>query len=280
MSFLINHPILFSIFYSLLIIVVFYTHKPITNIIQQQKKTQKPPISQTTFRVVSFFSFSLLSIFLCKTNGLMDDIYLWHENFLSINCMISSIMLFLGPIFQNIFYEYNYLVIRKKKREGLQLLSYLKNQFTLLFNFFTFKQIILGPFCEEVIYRMFTCSLWMKSGISLGKTVWFSPFIFGISHFHHYFEDPQRSIIRPLFQVGYTTIFGWWVAYIWCRTHNFLVIWFIHGFCNFMEFPDFKSALNWGNYAQKVILQVTYVFGIIYFSGIVGMMLTTPNAEN
>jgi prenyl protein peptidase len=128
--------------------------------------------------------------------------------------------------------------------------------------------LIIGAWGEELIYRVFTCSLWSTSGVPHLQVIFLAPFLFGVSHFHFYFlgDGPKRSRLnQALFQCTYTTIFGWWVAFVWSRTGSYPTIGLIHMFCNFMEFPDIDSARRWNPSWQRILILVGYLFVVLAF---------------
>jgi prenyl protein peptidase len=46
------------------------------------------------------------------------------------------------------------------------------------------------------------------------------------------------------FQVGYTTVFGWYAMYLYLRTGHLAAPHVAHVFCNWMQFPSFPRILR------------------------------------
>lgn len=83
-----------------------------------------------------------------------------------------------------------------------------------------------------------------------------------LGHVHHayefYLNNPtmiKAMIVRTLVQFTYTSIFGWYVAFLFVRTGSVLPAIFAHTFCNWMGVPSlaldrehavWKRWLYWG----------------------------------
>lgn len=75
--------------------------------------------------------------------------------------------------------------------------------------------------------------------------VFLTPLYFGIAHFHHFYEfrltHPRMpmlpSILRSVFQLTYTTVFGWFAAFLFLRTGSVYPPILVHAFCNWMGLP-------------------------------------------
>jgi hypothetical protein len=68
-------------------------------------------------------------------------------------------------------------------------------------------------------------------------------------------------------------VFGWWVAFIWCGSHDFLCVFVIHSFCNAMGFPDFGAALNWRRPGERRLIWAAYVCGLLAFACLVFVLV-------
>ena len=90
-----------------------------------------------------------------------------------------------------------------------------------------------------------------------------APLFFGVAHIHHIFHAITvegtywlHAILGSIFQFAYTTIFGWYSAYLYIQTNTgkqtgtiqttkltsrdkVLAPAIAHTFCNSMGFPDF-----------------------------------------
>lgn len=77
------------------------------------------------------------------------------------------------------------------------------------------------------------------------ETIFLSPVIFGLAHIHHFYEfrlsNPRvpfvAALLRSVFQLGFTTVFGAYATFIYLRTGSLLAACAIHAFCNCMGLP-------------------------------------------
>lgn len=71
------------------------------------------------------------------------------------------------------------------------------------------------------------------------------PLYFGIAHIHHFYEfrlthpdTPIPAILfRSIFQFAYTTVFGWFAAFLYLRTGSLPAVILVHSFCNWCGLP-------------------------------------------
>lgn len=90
---------------------------------------------------------------------------------------------------------------------------------------------------------------------SVTKTIFLSPVIFGLAHFHHFYEfrithphvPVTTGLLRSLLQFSYTSLFGAYATFLLLRTGSLLAIFVVHAFCNSMGFPRF-----WGRVEPEV----------------------------
>jgi prenyl protein peptidase len=79
-----------------------------------------------------------------------------------------------------------------------------------------------------------------------------TPIIFGLAHVHHFYEfritHPHTPIIaavlRSVFQLAYTTLFGAYATFLYLRTGSLLAVIFVHAFCNWMGLPRFWGRVG------------------------------------
>lgn len=82
--------------------------------------------------------------------------------------------------------------------------------------------------------------------------VFLTPLYFGIAHVHHFYEfrltHPETplllALIRPIFQLSYTTLFGWYAAFVYLRTGSLWAVILIHSFCNWNGLPRFWGRVE------------------------------------
>jgi prenyl protein peptidase len=180
--------VLTTIGYDLMIVLLFYTRRYVC-----------PSISAKTYRSITFNLCTLL--FAVLIDFLEFDFHLFHCVVFSLLAIVSTVVLFVVPLIQSCF-------------AGFHVSSR------------AVKKLLMAPAGEELIYRAFTCSFWRSCGFGLVPIVFLSPVLFGLSHFHHFFlgSGPRRiRLLQSLLQCCFATVFGWWVAFIWCGSHAFFV---------------------------------------------------------
>ncbi|KAI1203184.1 CaaX protease [Nemania serpens] len=107
------------------------------------------------------------------------------------------------------------------------------------------RNIIAGPFTEEVLFRSASVPLMLLARTSVARTVFLSPVIFGLAHVHHFYEfrlthphEPVATgLLRSLLQLAYTSLFGAYATFLFLRTGSLLAIFAVHAFCNVMGLP-------------------------------------------
>ncbi|MCJ1381075.1 hypothetical protein MMC17_004184 [Xylographa soralifera] len=116
-----------------------------------------------------------------------------------------------------------------------------------------------GPFTEELLFRSLLLPLAIlgQPNPSLSKLnlVLLTPLYFGIAHIHHFYEfkltHPRTpllpTLLMTLFQFSYTTIFGWYAAFVFLRTGSLWSVVLCHAFCNWMGLPRL-----WGTVGRTV----------------------------
>ena len=77
-------------------------------------------------------------------------------------------------------------------------------------------------------------------------TIFLTPIIFGLAHVHHFYEfrlthprvPAAAALLRSVFQLGYTTLFGAYATFLFLRTGSLLAVCAVHAFCNCMGLPQ------------------------------------------
>lgn len=85
----------------------------------------------------------------------------------------------------------------------------------------------------------------------LTKTVFLSPLVFGLAHAHHLYEFKvthpgvplAAALLRSVFQLGYTTLFGAYETFLYLRTGSLLAVFAVHMLCNSMGLPRVWGAV-------------------------------------
>ena len=177
--------------------------------------------------------------------------------------LLLTMSLFLGPIISGL------LRIKGEFDAGLKVELYGDESVLVLF-----RNLVVGPFFEEFVFRNCICCLLIASGYTAMSTILLSPFLFGIAHVHHLVDHVTSRGVPLLraakvvsFQLCYTTLFGMYASYVLIQTGQFISIFLIHAFCNFMGFPDL-SFLSAGhvNYPKRNLIITIYLIGIAIFS--------------
>lgn len=140
------------------------------------------------------------------------------------------------------------------------------------------RNYIVGPLTEEVVFRSTILAVSLLGRLSLKSLVFGTPMWFGIAHAHHGLEMYKKNgrngaaalqaILTTLFQLTYTTLFGWFASYLYLRTGSILPPLSAHIYCNVMgmylpttaikRYPG-KKTLIWGTYLAGI---VGFYFGI------------------
>ncbi len=79
-----------------------------------------------------------------------------------------------------------------------------------------------------------------------------TPLYFGIAHVHHLYEfritHPKVpafvAVLRSVFQFTYTSLFGFFAAFVFIRTGNVYSCILAHTFCNWMGLPRFYGRVG------------------------------------
>jgi len=156
-------------------------------------------------------------------------------------CCILTLLLFLGPLFETIVVERNLDDFRCGRAIVESLSSWIG-----------YRNFIAGPVTEEVVFRSVLIPIHLLAKISPTRIVFLTPLYFGIAHVHHFYEftltHPQTpflpALLRSVFQFAYTTLFGWFAAFIYLRTGSIYACIIIHTFCNWAGLPRFWGRVN------------------------------------
>ncbi|XP_065058627.1 CAAX prenyl protease 2-like [Rhopilema esculentum] len=176
--------------------------------------------------------------------------------------MALTMILFLGPIMQ--------LILETLEEEEVthsSLVSLKTRIARSLHDIIWWRNYIVAPFTEEFVFR--ACMLpFLVPAFGCRASVILCPLFFGIAHVHHAVEGLRMGmtlgsvIIRSVFQMGYTTIFGAYSAFLFLRTGHLAGPVLCHTFCNFMGFPEFDRIPH--SLYPKTIA-TTFLFGLLGF---------------
>ena len=133
------------------------------------------------------------------------------------------------------------------------------------------RNLIVGPLTEELSFRSGLISFFLLSGVSTSRTLWLSPLLFAVAHVHHMVDSIVHQGLHPadalaicLLQVGFTTIFGWFAAFLFLRTGHYAAVVVAHSFCNYLGCPDFSTILS-DSHPKAAQLKIALFSGIVGF---------------
>ena len=113
----------------------------------------------------------------------------------------------------------------------------------------------------------------MHANVAWAELVFLSPVLFGLAHLHHMVELYRQGrgsfveiVASTAFQFMYTTLFGWYAAWLFVKTHCFWAPAVAHMFCNWMGFPDVEVLVS---HPKAVLLRTLYATGVVIFSYLV-----------
>ncbi|KAI0399036.1 CaaX protease [Xylaria palmicola] len=148
--------------------------------------------------------------------------------------LLLTAILFSGPLYESLLVDGGW-----REWMTLEPVSGLFGEWT------RWRNIVAGPFTEEVLFRSASVPLMLAARTSVARTVFLSPVIFGLAHFHHFYEfrvtHPHQPVVaallRSLLQFAYTSLFGAYATFLFLRTGSLLAIFAVHAFCNVMGLP-------------------------------------------
>ncbi|KAI9727180.1 MAG: hypothetical protein M1828_007381 [Chrysothrix sp. TS-e1954] len=114
-----------------------------------------------------------------------------------------------------------------------------------------------GPITEELIWRSNVIPLHIFAKVSPGYLVFVTPLYFGIAHIHHFYEfrltHPDTpllpAVLRTALQFTYTSLFGFFAAFVFLRTGSLAAAIIAHSVCNWMGLPRL-----WGRVEAPVLM--------------------------
>jgi prenyl protein peptidase len=150
-------------------------------------------------------------------------------------------ILFVGPLFEAGFVE---------GRFGAWIRgTYFRETFG---SWIGWRNLVAGPVTEELTFRSLIIPLHLMAHMPPSKIVFVTPLYFGIAHVHHFYEfvltHPEfpilPAILRTLVQFTYTSLFGFFAAFVFLRTGSLYAAIAAHTFCNWMGLPRFWGRVG------------------------------------
>lgn len=124
-----------------------------------------------------------------------------------------------------------------------------------------YRNLIIAPASEELVFRALTIPIFLLAKTGPMRIVFLTPLVFGLAHLHHLFSFLQsrtpsgqrlpplgvwiHGIVASIFQFTYTSLFGFFAAFVFLRTGNIWAVILAHAFCNWMGVPRL-----WGRVGQ------------------------------
>ncbi|KAF1844571.1 CaaX prenyl protein-like proteinase Rce1 [Cucurbitaria berberidis CBS 394.84] len=155
--------------------------------------------------------------------------------------MLLVAILFAGPIFEQ-------GVVDGDLKDWIRL----RGLHETLSSWIGYRNLVVGPVSEELVWRSFIVPLHVLAHFSEKQIVFLTPLYFGIAHLHHLYEfritHPEVplfvAVLRSLFQFTYTSLFGFFAAFVYIRTGNVYTCMLAHTFCNWMGLPRFYGRVG------------------------------------
>jgi len=136
------------------------------------------------------------------------------------------------------------------------------------------RNYIVSPITEEVVFRSCIIAIAHLADDSWRSMIFVSPLWFGFAHAHHAWETFNNlgrtrsafstAISGSLFQLAYTTLFGWFAAYLFVRTGSAYATCFSHIFCNFMGLPTIGRDIK-EHPRHALMIWCMHIIGIVGF---------------
>ncbi|ORY97723.1 hypothetical protein BCR43DRAFT_490250 [Syncephalastrum racemosum] len=150
------------------------------------------------------------------------------------------------------------------------------------------RNYVVGPATEEWVFRACVITVLHEAQYSHAYLIFASPVYFGLAHLHHAWEKYRQggsttealraAIFSSAFQFTYTTLFGWFVSFVFLRLGRLWPVILCHSFCNMMGFPDMGDVRHRPAWERKVIWTAFYIGPILFFALI--YPLTDPQLVN
>lgn len=114
------------------------------------------------------------------------------------------------------------------------------------------RNLVAGPVTEEIMFRSLLIPLHLLAHVTPKNIVFITPLYFGIAHIHHLYDfrltRPEvpvtMAVIRSLVQFTYTSLFGFFAAFVFLRTGSVYASIAAHTFCNWQGLPRFWGRVG------------------------------------
>ncbi|KAF1990595.1 CaaX prenyl proteinase Rce1 [Aulographum hederae CBS 113979] len=260
---------LLSVLYTFIYVAPFYLDKSTRT--SSTLSRNAPSLIRARIRAVTFacITCALITVFVLQNYGHHDfytSLHLlgWYPfSFSDIGKVILLVaILFAGPLLEKTIFE----------SEWEEWITFSYWSYTLG-SLPGIRDLIAGPVSEELLFRSVLIPLHLlsfpvpetpppntppSSYPHLTTLIFITPLYFGIAHLHHLHEfrisHPNvhlaMALLRSVVQFTYTTLFGWFAAFVFLRTGSVWAAMAAHGFCNWLGLPRF-----WGRVGVRLVEQ-------------------------
>ncbi|GAQ81759.1 CAAX prenyl protease [Klebsormidium nitens] len=159
-------------------------------------------------------------------------------------------------------------VVRKRGLEEAR-----RKAVALVSDILTWRNLVVAPVTEEFVFRACIGEILRQGGFSTKHAVLICPVFFAVAHLHHFWDLVyyQRqpivlAVLTLVLQMTYTTLFGWYAAFLLVRTGHLLCPIVAHVFCNVMGFPDLGAIPR---HPHRRVVSAAFVLGVAAFASLV-----------
>jgi len=136
------------------------------------------------------------------------------------------------------------------------------------------RNYILGPITEEVVFRACTVAVYHMAGVPCKQMIFLTPLTFGAAHLHHAWDTfnrygrtmsaAKRALFMSMIQLAYTSLFGFHCAFLFLRTGSIIPPIVSHIFCNIMGVPQYSMHVRSFPH-RSTSIKLAYILGIIAY---------------
>ncbi|KAF2161079.1 hypothetical protein M409DRAFT_69948 [Zasmidium cellare ATCC 36951] len=249
--------LLYAILFTVIFVAPFYLSKTLRT--TPLNSRDSPTVIRARVRAVglSCLASTVLTVFVLVQYGhasprdVLRLFGMWPFNPLDcLKVLLLVMVLYTGPLYETIFVD-----------GGIREFNLKAIKETLWDSPTSNRNVVIAPWAEELVFRSLVISLYLLAKVSPIRIVFVTPLVFGVAHVHHLIEfvqshtPPGRTlptsnvllmgIVRSLFQFAYTSLFGFFTAFVYLRTGNVFASITAHMFCNYMGLPRV-----WGKVGQ------------------------------
>ena len=112
-----------------------------------------------------------------------------------------------------------------------------------------------------------------------------APLVFGLAHVHHgrrrVVDDGvplSHAVVETTVQFAYTSLFGAFASYSFCRTHRLSAPVAAHVLCNYLGLPEFACLRPGHLYDYRLAFAALHVAGIFLFFTRSGWLLSSSES--